>query len=539
MFPAARSSPVVVASTAAACQNGIRPGLTLVEARSLNTEAATSPSSTKQQAAKRRTRRSPKPTTAPAEFVPWNPDAQRQTLTDIAEKFRQFAPLIAVDTTAVPDCLLLDVTGCGALFGGEVPLAEQLLKTTAEANLEARLAISESVATAWAFTHPAGHLLHEQPIPEHRRRKVPAGSADWDLPLIVIPPGQAETWLANLPITSGRLPLDDIQLLRRLGIATIKQLFHLPQDDLPSRISDEGRLKLRQLKGLDDELLDAVPEANPVQAIWTSEFGVKGKEHVKLVFQVLVEDVVRQLLIRNIGAIKATCDLKTEAGEILTVEAHVVRPMQTEKDLLEILNLKLETIRLRDTVMTAKMVLATAPLMVRRQKDLFHSEQQIQPEEELTTMINRLSSRLSPNAVMTAQATSSPVPEQSIQLNPIVNSSDRIRTGRTSASIPERLVDPESAGPIEQQTMSMPIRLLPFAVPIASKTDNPLKNGFSWDGSRYHVQSAVGPDRIQSRWWDEDAVHRDYYRITTTTGPILWIFQNLLDRSWYIHGVFD
>lgn len=525
---------MVVASTAAAYQNGIRPGLTLVEARSLDTDAAGS-----RQSAKRRKSRSVKPAAAPAEFVPWNPDSQRQMLKDIAEKFRQFAPLIAVDTNPVPDCLLLDVTGCGALFGGEVPLAERLLKTTAEANLDARLAISESVASAWAFTHPAGHLLHEQPIPDHRRRKVPAGAADWDLPLIVIPQGQAETWLANLPITSGRLPMDDIQLLRRLGIVTIKQLFHLPQDDLPSRISDEGRLRLRQLKGLDDELLDALPEANPVQSIWTSEFGVKGKEHIKLVFQVLVEDVVRQLLIRNIGAIKATCNLKTEAGETLIVEANVVRPMQTEKGLLEILNLKLETIRLKDTVMTAKMVLATAPLMVRRQKDLFHSELQIQPEEELTTMINRLSSRLSPNAVMTASKTSSPVPEQSIQLSPIVNTEDRIRTGRTSASIPERLVDPESVPLPEQQTTSMPIRLLPFAVPIASQADNPLKNGFLWDGSRYQIQSAVGPDRIQSRWWDEEAVHRDYYRITTTAGPILWIFQSLTNKSWYMHGVFD
>lgn len=534
VFPSARSSPVVVASTAAVSEKGVRPGLTLVEARSLESETGAAESFTK-----RRKSRSTKTPFGPTDFVPWNPDTQRQALKEIAEKLRQFAPIIAVDTTAIPDCLLLDVTGCGLLFGGEVPLAERLLKTTSAANLDARLAISESVAAAWAFTHPAGHLLHEAPVPKQRRGRVASGAADWDLPLIVIPPGQAETWLAELPITSGRLPMDDIQLLTRLGIVTLKQLCNLPQDDLPSRISEEGRLRVRQLRGLDDELLDALPEANPVQAIWVSEFGVKGKEHIKLVFQVLIEDVVKQLLVRNIGAIKATCDLKTEDGEILTVEANVVRPVQTEKDLLELLNLKLETIRLRNTVMTAKMVLATAPLMARRQQDLFHSEQQIQPEEELTTMINRLSSRLSTNAVLTAQKTSSPAPEQAIQLDPIVSPEDKIRTGRTSASIPQRLVDPESVSPASQQTTSMPIRLLPYAVPIASKTEHPLKHGFSWDGNRYVVQSAVGPDRIQSRWWDEEAVHRDYYRVTTTTGPVLWIFQSLTNHLWYLHGVFD
>lgn len=533
VFPSARSSPVVVSLSPAAWQSGIRPGLTLVEARSIESE-----SSPPTAASGRRSRSAKTVAANPVQFEPWVPDVARQALKDIAERLRQFAPVIAVDTVPVPDCLLLDVTGCGLLFGGEVPLAEQLLKTVKAARLEARVAISESVASAWAFTHPQGHAFFERPVSAHERRKVNPGDADWDLPLIIIPQGQAETWLANLPAVSGRLPLADIELLRQLGIVSLKQLLNLPQDDLPSRISEEGRLRLRQLRGLDDELLDALPEANPVQSVWVSEYGVRGKERVKLVLKVLVEDVVRQLNIRSVGAIKATCDLKTEADEVLTIVANVVRPVQTENELLEILHLKLETLRLRDTVMSAKMVLQTAPLPVRRQKDLFSTEQQIRPEEELTTLINRLSSRLSSDAVLTAEQTSSPVPEQSIQLNPIV-SSDGNSPGRRSASIPERLVDPDSEPDAAEVAASIPIRLLAPPVAIAKADLNPVVNGFVWDGTKYQVQSAAGPERIQSRWWDENAVHRDYYRIVTSCGAILWIFRDLKTRKWYLHGVFD
>lgn len=534
VFPPARTSPVVVGLTVNAWQNGIRPGLTLVEARSIESESSRPQAGKGRQQRDRKTQSPP-----PFQFEPWNPDASREALKRLAERFRQFAPIIALDTSPLPDCLLLDVTGCGQLFGGEVPLAEQLLKTVNDTGLEARVAISESVAAAWAFTHPRGHLLFEQHGPATQRRQVAQGDADWDLPLIVIPPGQADNWLASLPAVSGRLPLSDIELLKQLGIVTLKQLMNLPHDDLPSRISNEGRLRISQLRGLDDELLDALPEANPVQSIWVSEYGVRGKERVKLVLQVLVEDVVRQLNVRNVGAIKATCDLKTEEGDELTFEANVVRPVQTEQDLLDILNLKLETLRLRDTVMSAKMILQTAPLPVRRQKDLFSAEQQVKPEEELTTLINRLSSRLSSEAVLTAEQTSSPVPEQSVRLSPVVSSEGHASGRRRSASIPERLVDPHSESASRNASASMPIRLLASAIGIATADENPVTNGFEWDGTKYQVQSYSGPERIQSCWWDEKAVHRDYYRVRTTIGASLWVYQDLNSRRWYLHGVFD
>lgn len=536
IFPAGRSSPIVVGSSSSLVQSGLRAGMTLVEARSLEAEE----DSIKRKQSKNGPSTEEAASTGDAvRFCAWQSDADRKSLQHVAELFRQFAPIIAVDTMPIPDSLLMDVTGCGVMFGGEVPLAEQLLKTARDTGLHVRIAMSESVASAWAFTHPSGHFLLNQPRKSNRSRPE-AGQADWNLPLIVIPPGQAETWLADLPVAAGRIPLTDVEQLGRLGIRTLKQLLHLPQDDLPSRISDEGRARLRQLRGLDDELLDALPEANPIQALWVSEFGVQGKERLKLVFQVLVEDVVRQLKLRNVGAIQTTCELRTDESDSLTVEASVVKPVQTEQELLDVLSLKLETLRIRDTVMSAKMRLTTAPLPIRRQKDLFCTDEHIRPEEELTSLINRLSSRLSASAVTIVEETSSPVPEQSIQSFPVVESQSGTSAKRKGATIPEQLTSPESTPDQQSHALTrIPIRLLAQPDRVADANVNPLRRGFEWQGTHYAITSVEGPDRIQSRWWDEEAIHRDYYRVTTTVGAVLWLYQDLKSRIWFLHGVFD
>jgi protein ImuB len=47
---------------------------------------------------------------------------------------------------------------------------------------------------------------------------------------------------------------------------------------------------------------------------------------------------------------------------------------------------------------------------------------------------------------------------------------------------------------------------------------------------------ASGPERIESGWWDGGDVQRDYYVAHTHQGAALWIFQDLNDGSWHLHG---
>lgn len=55
-----------------------------------------------------------------------------------------------------------------------------------------------------------------------------------------------------------------------------------------------------------------------------------------------------------------------------------------------------------------------------------------------------------------------------------------------------------------------------------------------------------GPRRIETRWWQDQGVRRDYYVAANAQGHLLWVYQDLARHSptqkrqtdWYLHGFF-
>jgi protein ImuB len=49
----------------------------------------------------------------------------------------------------------------------------------------------------------------------------------------------------------------------------------------------------------------------------------------------------------------------------------------------------------------------------------------------------------------------------------------------------------------------------------------------------------AGPERIETGWWDEAGIARDYYVARNPAGAELWVFRNRGNGSnWYLHGLF-
>jgi protein ImuB len=47
-------------------------------------------------------------------------------------------------------------------------------------------------------------------------------------------------------------------------------------------------------------------------------------------------------------------------------------------------------------------------------------------------------------------------------------------------------------------------------------------------------------ERIDTGWWDDGAVARDYFIATSARGERLWVYRELRGRrGWYLHGRFD
>ena len=48
-----------------------------------------------------------------------------------------------------------------------------------------------------------------------------------------------------------------------------------------------------------------------------------------------------------------------------------------------------------------------------------------------------------------------------------------------------------------------------------------------------------GPERIESGWWDDADVTRDYYVARSSDGAQWWIFRECdASRRWFVHGCF-
>ena len=47
-----------------------------------------------------------------------------------------------------------------------------------------------------------------------------------------------------------------------------------------------------------------------------------------------------------------------------------------------------------------------------------------------------------------------------------------------------------------------------------------------------------GPERIETGWWDDRDIRRDYFVARHAGGSKLWIYKDLRNSNWYLHGRF-
>jgi hypothetical protein len=331
LFPAARSGPAIVAVSGPAWKQGVRPGLPLAEARSLAAPlqppqaAKGKPAAPQKQTSRSAAAQSGKqPVNAPAEqvqFVSWNAAADREELRLLSDPVRRFAPIVGLDSLPLPDSLLLNITGCGPLFGGEEQLAQELLQMLRASQLAGRVGIADSIAAAWAVAHT------DSP-----------GSP----PIVVVATGTSGKQLNPLPTAAARLAVSDLEILQHLGIVRIGQLLALPVEDLPARLSAECVVRVRQLRGDVYEPIDPLPEIRPVQAAWVGDEPAVGVRDLQWILTRLSEEIATQLEQRRLACGGLQCEFIGVDRQSLEMPAGLVRPERSPKLLADVLSLRLE-----------------------------------------------------------------------------------------------------------------------------------------------------------------------------------------------------
>lgn len=76
------------------------------------------------------------------------------------------------------------------------------------------------------------------------------------------------------------------------------------------------------------------------------------------------------------------------------------------------------------------------------------------------------------------------------------------------------------------------------AQPISMHLEQLQLKAFDWKGRRHRVVWVAQSWRMDWGWW-RLRLWRDYYKLTTDTGLLVLIYQDLLDDEWYLQQLYD
>jgi protein ImuB len=251
----------------------------------------------------------------------------------------------------------------------------------------------------------------------------------------------------------------------------------------------------------------------------------------------LVERLARRLAARDQGAVLVMCHLRCTDGNTVPLRIGLLQPSANARQLMELIDLHLETVALTAEVDSLKIHVAVVGRLGERQGELF-SDRWSRDPHKTALLVNRLSSRLGYEQVLRTELRASPVPERAVRWAAMTERRDKETRRRGDKERGRRLPAPCPLVPLSPP----PRPLLFYPQPQALEVVCIAPNGppqFVWlGGRRERIVHYAGPERIETLWWRGPSVRRDYYRIAVESGSHLWTFRRLTDGRWFLHGAF-
>lgn len=438
-------------------------------------------------------------------FAQHDPETDLRWLARMAAWCERYSPFVGWKTIgqcefhpARPDALFLDIQGIGALFGGDALLAESLLGDMKQRGFRPRIGVADTLGAAWAATYQRSEIA-------------------------VIPCLAADTVLDPLPVATLRLSDDQLEKLHALGIATVGQLRLLPRASLAVRFGDSLLWRLGQALGEVDEVIE--PHKPPAEffAQWPLEHPSERREELEWILGELLSRLTTQLIQCQRGALQLVGRLDAVAGRPTHFQAGLYRPTACAKHLWELVALQLERLQVPEAVGRVSLAIPRTAAVRLRQGSLFDNQRRHQ--DALALLMDRLSSRLGSSSVLRVQLRADPLPERAVELRPVSEARSSRQTTAARPPLPAHrplvLVAP-------------PVKLDVLAV---HPDGPPLR--FEYLRRLHDVVRHWGPERIESGWWRKECVRRDYYRVETRGGARFWLFRELRQGQWFLHGVFE
>jgi protein ImuB len=405
--------------------------------------------------------------------------------------------------TEQPDSLLLDITGCGPCFGGEASLLRQARSWLAQEGYQVRLAVADTFGAAWAMAH-----CSSEPEP-------------------ILAPGEHRAALRPLPVEALRLTAPTLQMLQAFDLRHIEQVLALPRIALASHFPAELICRLDQALGENIELLTPERSEEPLEACWPFEPPTADRRILEVVLDHLLDQLLEKLRPRPVGVQRLTCRFGLTAGPPIQVPVGLLQASVSRRRLNELLRFHLERLCLTAEVALVALRVDTAALEF-RQDLLFDDGMGMKRWSHFPMLVERLSHRLGESAVLRPRLWPDAQPEFAFRYESWLRQ--------------ERALAPADSLPLTRPgaASERPLCVLLQPVPLLALSHVPEEPPpcFVWHDQNHEVAYFRGPERIETGWWREGDVRRDYYLVETATGQRFWLYRAIPEDSWFLHGTF-
>ncbi len=407
----------------------------------------------------------------------------------------RYTPVVAVDP---PDGLILDISGCAHLWGGENPYLKEIINKLQKRGFHVRMAIAGAIGAAWAVAR-FGNI---HPIVECGREK---------------------DALAPLPPAALRLEPAVADRLHRLGLRTVGSFMGMPSSALRRRFGDQLLIRLRQASGQEVEYLLPLKPVPPYAERLPCLDPICTATGIEIALRQLLEAICKRLSGEGKGLRTATLKGYRVDGRMVRIGIGTSRPTAHAAHIFRLFALKIPQIEpalgIELFVLEALKVEDTDPV----QEMLWDSSSGLD-DPELAELLDRLTGKSAGCTVRRYLPDEHYWPERSI---------------RPAVSLSEKPAIPWS------NDRPRPTRLLTRPEPIevtAPIPDYPPML-FRYKGEVHAIKKAEGPERIEREWWMDKGEHRDYYYVEDEKGQRYWIFRSGhygddSGKQWFLHGFF-
>lgn len=438
------------------------------------------------------------------ELAERSPELEARTLHRLAAWAEQFTSFVSIEA---PATLLLEVAGSLRLFAGLTALRRDIVSGLRGHRLTAQLAVAPApLAATWLAWAGRNASIGEPARLAGLLGSLPLGCLDW--------------------------PDAVVESLRGMGVTRVGDCLRLPRQGFARRFGARRLDELDRALGKCPDPRDHYRAPERFNDACDLEAEQDDRELLLQVCRELLQKLERFLLTRQVGIQRLRFSffhLDAPATHLVLGSVQGGRSVAHWCDLLRI---KFDRLSLPAPVISVQLRGGEGQGMSAGTDRLAFTGAPAPREAEIGPLIERLSTRIGNTAVHGVTTVADHRPQHAWRPVGALDDVPRCATAATrywnEREMPQLLQDLRLGSSL---LLRRPLWMLEEPEQLPMRQGEPVYHG--------PLTLLDGPERLESGWWDESGIARDYYIAKSAKGVHLWIYRDRGSHgAWYLHGVF-